>query len=169
MVERLHRGDGPRPSEDGAAAVEFAFVSMVFFLLLFGMIQYGLWFNDALNTRHGVRQASREAVVENFPACGEQATNSARLICETKQQIGALTGPVYVKVAAPHGWATGNPLTVCAMVRSDGGVGLLPMPNGGWITSQTQMSIEQQAMTAAWTDQAETLPSGADWTWCRSS
>ena len=31
---------------------------------------------------------------------------------------------------------------VCAMVRSEGGIGLLPMPNDGLITSKTQMSIE---------------------------
>ena len=142
---------------------------MVFFLLLFGVIQYGLWFNDSLNVRQGVREAARQAVVANFPTCGGATSPSAELVCETKQQIGALTGPAYVDVMAPHGWAQGQPLVVCAMVKSDGGVGLLPMPNGGWITSETQMSIEQSAVPGGWTDRADTLPSGVDWTWCTSS
>ena len=34
---------------------------------------------------------------------------------------------------------------MCALVKSDGVIGLLPMPNGGWISSTTQMSIEQDA------------------------
>lgn len=146
--------------------MEFALVSMVFFLLLFGMIQYGLWFNDSLNVRQGVREAARQGVVENFQACGGASSNSGKLSCETKQQIGALTGPTYVRVSAPQGWAKGKPLTVCAMVKSDGGTGLLPMPNGGWIISETQMSIEQQALAGSWSDAAESLPSGADWNWC---
>ncbi len=35
-------------ADSGAAAVEFALVSTVFFLLLFGIIQYGLYFNDCV-------------------------------------------------------------------------------------------------------------------------
>jgi Flp pilus assembly protein TadG len=153
----------------GAAAVEFALIAMPFFLLLFGMIQYGMWFNDSLNVRQGVREAARQAVVENFPSCGGKVTTSDKLICNTKQQVSALTGPTYAKVFAPHGWAKGQPLVVCAMVKSNGAVGLLPLPDGGWITSETQMSIEQQAMAANWTDKAEALPSGASWSWCTSS
>lgn len=142
---------------------------MPFFLLLFGMIQYGMWFNDSLNVRQGVREAARQAVVENFPACGGEPETSDRTICNTKRQISALTGPTYVKAFAPHGWAKGQPLVVCGMVKSNGAVGLLPLPNGGWITSETQMSIEQQAMATSWADKSDPLPSGVTWNWCTSS
>lgn len=171
MSALLHdaRRSASRPftgrDEGGAAALEFALVSTVFFTLVFGVIQYGLWFNDALNARQGVRQGARTGVVENFPACETASTNSAKLICSTKKAIGSLSGPAYVRVLAPQGWSTGNPLTVCAMVKSGDG-GLLPMPNGGWIHSRTQMSIEQDALAAAWTDNAEALPTGLDWNWC---
>lgn len=163
LPPRLRPASG---SEHGAAALEFALVSTVFFTLVFGMLQYGLWFNDALNTRQGVREGARTGVVESFPACASASTNSARLICRTKDNIGAITGPAYVRVLAPEGWSTGKPLTVCAMVKSDGGVGLLPMPDGGWITSRTSMSIEQDSQAAAWADAADTLPAGVDWDWC---
>lgn len=152
----------------GAAAVEFALVSGVFFLLLFGIIQYGLFFNDSLNTRQGVREAARQGVVRNFAACGSATNDLDKLRCNTKKEIGALTGPTYVKVVTPAGgWAKGKPLTICAMVESDGGLGLLPMPGGGWITSKTQMSIEQAtAPLPTGSASADTLPAGVDWGWC---
>jgi hypothetical protein len=148
--------------------VEFALVSGVFFLVLFGIIQYGLYFNDSLNTRQGVREAARQGVVRNFPACGTAATDLDKLKCNAKAEIGALTGPAYVKVITPAGgWARAKPLIVCAMVRSDGGIGLLPMPDGGWITSKTQMSIEQAtAPLPTGSASADTLPSGVSWSWC---
>ena len=39
-------------------------------------------------------------------------------------------------------WAKGQPLTVCALVKTET-PGLLPMPDNGWIFSRTQMSIEK--------------------------
>lgn len=154
-------------STSGAAAVEFALVSSLLFSMLFGVIQYGLYFNDSLNVRQGVRDTARQGAVENFPACSGASSNSAKLLCATKVQIGAVTGTPYVKVAAPSsGWAKGQPLTVCAVVRSEGALGLVPMPNGGWISSKTQMFIEQEKLKGAWTNAADTLPSGQTWNFC---
>jgi hypothetical protein len=148
--------------------VEFALVSGVFFLVLFGIIQYGLYFNDSLNTRQGVREAARHAVVENFSfqtGCSTGA-NSAQLRCSTGKEVGAITGSPLVKVQATQ-WQKGKPLVVCAMVHSDGGIGLLPMPNGGWIVSKTQMSIEQVTKSGAWTNTQDTAPAGSPgWGWC---
>lgn len=169
-VQRAATGvrPAPRGGTDGAAAVEFALVSSVLFLVLFGIIQYGLFFNDSLNTRQGVREAVREGVVRTFPACGTATTDLAKLKCNAKKQIGALTGPTYVKIVTPTGgWAKAEPLTVCAMVKSDGALGLLPMPNGGWIVSKTQMSIEQaDAPLPTGSASADVLPAGVSWSWC---
>ncbi|MBO9520181.1 MAG: pilus assembly protein [Nocardioidaceae bacterium] len=153
--------------EEGAAAVEFALVSSVLFLVLFGMIQYGLWFSDSLSTRQGVREGARHAVVESFgyDASCTTGTNSARLRCSTRKDIGAIAGTPYVKVNAAN-WQKGKAVVVCAMVKADGALGLLPMPNGGWITSKTQMSIEQATQAGAWTNTADALPAGATWDWC---
>jgi hypothetical protein len=57
-------------------------------------------------------------------------------------------------------------VTVCALVHSDGGSGLLPMPRGGWIRSKTQMSIEQVTNASGWTNTADALPAGQSWSWC---
>jgi Flp pilus assembly protein TadG len=157
-----------RRHDGGAAAVEFALVSGVLFLVLFGIIQYGLFFNDSLNTRQGVREAARHAVVESFSFQSGCTTgsNSAQLRCSTSKEVGALTGTPLVKVSAAS-WAKGSPVTVCAMVHSDGAIGMLPMPNGGWIRSKTQMSIEQVTKAGAWTNTADSLGgTGQTWDWC---
>jgi Flp pilus assembly protein TadG len=133
-----------RRDTKGAAAVEFALVAPILFTVMFGIIQYGMWFNDSLNTRQGVREAARMGVVANYgasTACASM-TEMNRLACETVQQIDALTGVEYVKTSAAS-WSQGEPLVVCAFVKTDGGVGLLPMPNDGWIFSRTEMSIEE--------------------------
>ncbi|QBR94085.1 TadE family protein [Nocardioides euryhalodurans] len=148
--------------EDGAAAVEFALIMPILFLVVFGILQYGLWFNDSLNTRQGVREGARIGVVADFST--ETGCTSGgeldKLACKTKNRIDALTGTAYVKVNAAS-WTKAQPLTVCALVRTET-PGLLPMPSDGWIFSKTQMSIEKTtAPPAALTGTYGTLPAGA--------
>ena len=57
--------------ERGAAAVEFALVALVFFTLLFGIIQFGLWFWAWEATAHAAREASRVAAVNPCNTGGE--------------------------------------------------------------------------------------------------
>jgi len=160
-----------RLPDDGAAAVEFALVSVVFFLLLFGIIQYGLYFNDSLNARQGVREAARQGVVQMPIAnsCGAAGVTWTKLSCYTTDQVGALTGPVKVHFAVPDagGWKKPNKLLVCAAIRSQGALGMLPMPNGGVIRSKTAMSIEQDSAPPAGSPaNGDVDPSGANWAWC---
>jgi Flp pilus assembly pilin Flp len=151
----------------GAAAVEFALVSVLLFPLLLGIIQYGLFFNDSINTRQGIREAARQGVVRSFPACGGASTDMDKLKCNAKVQVGALAGTVYVKAWYPTGgWVKGNPLKVCAAVKNTA-PGMLPMPNGGWTRSQATMAVEQDATplpTGSTTE--DSLPSGQNWNWC---
>ncbi len=153
-------------AQRGAAAVEFALVVPLLFLILFGTIQYGLYFFDAQGTRNGVREAARLGVVKTFSACGGQTAELSKLRCTTRALIDPLTGPVAVKVHAPQGWAKGKPLVVCAMVKSNGAIGLLPMPDGGFITSKTQMSIEQDTSPPATLTSEDAALTGANWAWC---
>lgn len=155
-----------RAQERGAAAVEFALVAPLLFLLLFGTIQYGLYFFDAQGTRNGAREAARLGVVKTFSSCGGETADLAKLKCTTKQLIDPLTGPIAVKISAPQGWAKGKPLIVCAMVKSNGAVGLLPMPDSGFITTKTQMSIEQDSPAVTPTSSADAALPGANWNWC---
>ena len=166
---RARRGPLRRRPDSGAAAVEFALVAPILFTVLFGTLQYGLYFFDAHGTRTGIREAAREGVVKTFTSCGSESTDLGKLRCTTKSKIDAVTGPVAVRVRAPQGWVRGKPLVVCAMVQSDGAVGMLPMPGGGLITSKTDMSIEVEgaaAPTPASLSVEDAALSGADWSWC---
>ena len=133
------------------------------------MIQYGLWFNDSLNGRQGVRQTARDGVVHNFPtSCGAFTAELDKLRCAAKTNIGALTGTAYVKIYTPTSWTKGQPLTVCTMIPSGASnFGIFPLPNGGLIKSKTQMSIEVATPVVAVLSSADgSLPAGTDWTWC---
>ncbi len=133
---------------------------------MFGILQYGLYFNDSLNTRQGIREAARQGVVEGFLATGTGCTtgdNSAKLACIARLQISPTTGTAYAKVVTPAGWAKGSPLIVCGAVR-EGTFGFLPMPNDRWIYSKTQMSIERETAKTSWpaTPYADTA-TGLSW------
>jgi Flp pilus assembly protein TadG len=159
---------GPRRSTRGAAAVEFALLSVVFFPLLFGLIDYGLWFSDSIAARSGVREGVRRAVVQaDAGACKTGNTDYVDQVrCETKGEVGAISGPTYIKVVAPSGWAKGQPLVVCAMIKSNGVTGLVPLPNDRIIRSKTQLSIEVDTPTPTKLTTADTPPSGSNWNWC---
>jgi Flp pilus assembly protein TadG len=159
-----------RRSARGSAAVEFALLVPLLFLILFGIIDYGLWFNDSLSVRQGVREAARQGIVQNYndPACTESAALD-RLSCQTKISIGAVTGPMYVRVIAPNGWTRGKPLVVCGMVEASAVTGLVPLPSDGLVKSKTRMSIEtMQTPVPAGAPPASTVDASAPggWSWC---
>ncbi|HEV8565267.1 MAG TPA: TadE/TadG family type IV pilus assembly protein [Actinomycetota bacterium] len=49
--------------DEGAAAVEFALIAGVLALLLFGMMEYGLFFLQAQTLKSGAREGARQAAV----------------------------------------------------------------------------------------------------------
>jgi len=160
-------------AQRGAAAVELALVSLIFFPILFGIIDYGLWFNDSLNTRQGVREAARRAVVQTVSSsCGGGAVSLDNMVCDTKRQIDAISGRSYAKVLVPDGWSQGQPLVVCAVVRADGVTGVTPLPRDAFIHSKTSMSIEEALAVPAGsaasgsTSAQDADPSGDNWAWC---
>ena len=79
---------------------------------------------------------------------------------------GVVTGTSYVKIKLPAGWAKGEPLVVCEMVKTSGLTGVTPMPDGGVVTSRVQMSIEKVATGQAESGGEQAPPAGTDWTWC---
>ncbi len=152
-----------RRSQRGAAAVEFALVFPILMLVVFGILQYGLYFFDAHGTRTGIREAARLGVVmTDVNGCSGAYLDEVR--CATKQQVDSISGPIAVRVVAPQQWEKGDPLVVCAEVQSNV-VGFLPMPDDGLIRSKTQMSIEVDDPAPSTLTSQDTALSG-DWTWC---
>ncbi|MCW2817873.1 MAG: pilus assembly protein [Marmoricola sp.] len=143
--------------------MEFALISTLLITLVFGIIQYGLFFNDSLSLRQGVREGARMGVVRTFAAdapCTATSTDMEKLRCSTKVQIGGSAADTYVKVVRPVVWAKTQPLIVCAVMRSTGSFGVLPMPNSGYVAASTQMSVEQDVPVPTGTSVADALPSG---------
>ncbi len=58
-----------RRREDGAAAVEFAIVAPLLFMLVFGIIQFGIFFAQDLAISNGARQGARAGAVPNTGEC----------------------------------------------------------------------------------------------------
>ena len=154
-----------RSSQRGASAVELGLVSLVLFPILVGVLEYGLWFNDSLNVRQGVREGARAGVVKNCDYTGCTGNDMTRLACRTKKQIGAITGETYVRIATPEGWTKAEPLVVCAMVRSSA-LGLVPLPGDRLIRSRTEMSIEVTDTVPDTLSYSDALPTGVSWSWC---
>lgn len=59
-MRRRQRGGG---SERGAALLEAAFVTPLFFALIFGILEVGLLFRNSLTTNNGAQQGARAASV----------------------------------------------------------------------------------------------------------
>ena len=173
MRDRLHRRT---IRERGASALEFGLVSPVVFAVLFGTITYGLWFNDSLNLRQGLREASRQGVVANYgeaSSCGMTYTtvsvptdNMKKLMCKVEDTVAAYTGETYVKVVVPTGWVRGQELVVCGMVRADRLPGLVPLPEDRMIRWASRMSIEKVNPGQTETGGEEVPPVGVSWAWC---
>jgi hypothetical protein len=161
--QALRRASGQR----GAAAVEFALISVIFFPLLFAVLDYGMWFNDSLNARQGVREGARLGVVQEFGTCTK--TNKLECLQQiVKDEIRPAAGVASVRIVAPDGWKKREPLIVCAAVKESGIFGMVPLPNDRVITSETRMSIEVDVpATVGNLTVSDTYPAGGgSWAWC---
>jgi Flp pilus assembly protein TadG len=68
-----------RADDSGAAAVEFALIAMLLFTLLFGILQFGLWFWCWQTGAHAAREAARFAAVSPCDDAGIAGKASAAL------------------------------------------------------------------------------------------
>jgi Flp pilus assembly protein TadG len=180
------RADDPR-RDAGAAAVEFALVLPVLLLILFGIIDYGLYFGNALDTRSGVATATRQAVVNNFdttctpPGAFPVGSDSGYLACMVETRTDPLGGTTYVKVILPTdptnpastatGWYAGGSVVVCEATVAVGVTGYVPLPNKGVIRVKLVSEIEQHPTDATQPDLggADATPPGGWDSWCTAA
>jgi len=73
----------------GAAAVEFAVVAPVFFLLVMGIIEIGLYMYTSVALESMVSRVGREASIGNIPGVG---TRSERALAMIRNDTSALMG-----------------------------------------------------------------------------
>ena len=165
--------------DDGAAAVEFALVLPILALILFGIIDYGLYFNASIQSRSGVHDAARAAAVA--PSQGGDTTcdtgvtaptDITRLICGVLRNTDSATAKKYVAVYLPDGWQVNHSLYVCERLDVEGISGFVPFPNNGHVQDVAVVNIEQDDSDPSWTTKTDPkqlyaqLPDG-DWSgWC---
>jgi Flp pilus assembly protein TadG len=164
-----------RGADRGAAAVEFALVTPLLLVMLFGIIDYGIWFADSISARQAVRNVARQGAVEQFGSCGS-GTDLGNLACTVKAQMNEIAGTTRVRVGIAStptsgsgaAWAQGATLRVCAMTQHQALLPFVPLPNGGVTTTRVDMPIESSTSTVARVGYTGDPPfNGADWpSWC---
>lgn len=94
-----------KQEEDGATAVEFAFVSLPFFALLFGIMELAIVFfvNSALV--HATTEAGRLIRVGNFQACGG-ADEFKAIVCSEMKGIANCSKNLRVDVVEGDSFKT---------------------------------------------------------------
>ncbi len=131
----------PRSADVGAAAVEFALVSLLLFTLVFGIIQYGFYFWAAQVGASAARDAAR------YSAVGTQSCTALRSTVAS-QLGGAAVGSVtttrhYYRAdgtEVPSG-TTGGSVTVSVRFSSMT-LGWVPLPGGGQVVADAQARVE---------------------------
>jgi Flp pilus assembly protein TadG len=162
-----------RGDDSGAAAVEFALVTPLLLVMLFGIIDYGIWFADSISARQAVRNVARQGSVGQF-ACANAVPNPLEnLACSVRSGIDQVSGNAAVRVtvaqtpisAGGATWTQGFTLRVCAMTQHQALLPLVPMPNSGISYTRVDMPIEVGGVTGA-TTYTDAALGGASWSWC---
>lgn len=76
-----------RRSEAGVSVVEAAFVIPVLFLLVFGLIDMGLWSLQKGQASSGARDGARAAIVLNMATNGLETTNRTRIAAAVTSRL----------------------------------------------------------------------------------
>jgi len=165
--------------------VEFALIAPVLFLVLFGIIEFGIALNDYQSIRHGVRDGARQAAVQQYgttPADCTTTTSSSpddvrKVICLTEERIG-LGSDVRVRVEYTKSAGSGGDygsISVCAQRNVDPFTGAIPAIDGISLKSSIEMRMEDDLPAGIFADSdpagstkayAEALDTGQDWDGC---
>ena len=165
--------------------VELAIILPIFLLLVFGVIQFGITYNNLITIRQGTREAARQGAVGNFgstTSCsltgvtGSPSSDVQKLMCLAKQQIGLSYANTRVKVlsgsadfTSSGSFQKGEALIVCVEYPVDAMAKFVsPVLGGAVLKSKTSMRIET-SYSSTETGGQETALSGGNWGWCTVS
>lgn len=180
--------ESARRSERGASAVEFALVAPLLFGLLFGIVDYGLYFADVVTVQQGLGDAARSATLAPSSASGPQWGGSTcqlqhdsgtsggdqleRLACSVLDGVEPVAGQLYVRAELVDAtgqhtqtWAPGNRLRLCSVTEHPPVLPVVPLPAGGRIETRVDMPVQAVPAEVQMASVQTPLPSG-DWSWC---
>jgi Flp pilus assembly protein TadG len=129
----------PRKREQGQTMAEFTLVLPVLAILLFGVIQFGIAFNNYLAVTDAVRAGARQAAVSRFlPASQRESKVRAKVYASAD---GLDASKLKVTVSASGGWQPGTDVTVTASYPYS--INLLgKVVKNGLLTSKTTERVE---------------------------
>jgi Flp pilus assembly protein TadG len=133
MSKRIHW-----KNEEGQALVEFALVIPLFMMLLLGILQFGIIFNNYITLTDAARAGSRVAAVSRLDSCPTCVAKTA-----VEDAVSGLDkSKLEVEVAAGvGGWTPGAQVTVTA--RYPYTIDILgKVVASGYLTSQIKERIE---------------------------
>lgn len=139
-----------RGGDRGAALVEFGIIAPIFFLLVFGIIEFGWGFFQNLDVRHGAREGSRLVAV-NYkttatPTPADQATQIVNELCARMDSGDNIS----VQITRTGTAAVGQKFQVTVRKPLDQLTGFLgPFLDNKVLTSTVEGRIEQTATWAA--------------------
>jgi Flp pilus assembly protein TadG len=125
--------------EQGQTMAEFALVLPVLAILLFGVIQFGIVFNNYLAVTDAVRAGARQAAVARYlPAGDREAVVEAKVYASADSLDES---KLDVTVTPSDGWAPGSDVTVEASYPYS--INLLgKVVKDGFLTSKTTERVE---------------------------
>ncbi len=133
----------------GAALVEFAIIAPLLFLLLFGIIDFGLMFGQKLDVVQGSREGARLASV-NFQATegSSGSTQTSEIIAETCGRM-ALASDSTVTIAFAAGTDVGDTVSFEVRMPAEPVTGMFDeILDGVVLSSNVTIRLEQDASFA---------------------
>jgi Flp pilus assembly protein TadG len=146
-----------RDRSRGAVLVEMALVAPIFFLLVFGVIEFGWAFVQYLDVRHGARETARLAAV-NYSTGGSVGTTQTGIIidegCSRMDTVGDSDATLTLDVEDPG--EIGDRVTVEVTTNLNTLTGFLDFALGG-ITLRSDVVIRLED-DASWDDFSKACP-----------
>ena len=106
-----------RNRESGQTMVEFALILPTLAILLFGIIQFGIAFNNYLAVTDAVRAGARQAAVARHLPAGERESSVTARVLAAADNLD--TSQLSVSVSVSPGWEHGADVTVSASYPFD--------------------------------------------------
>ncbi|CAN5887297.1 hypothetical protein BH23ACT12_BH23ACT12_12330 [soil metagenome] len=158
--------------EDGASAVEMALVLPALVLILAGIIDFGLVFNDLMALRQGVGAGVRQGIVAQsgtISTCtltGAAAANTQtkKLMCLTKALVALDETDTRTMVFFPGSKIKGGSLILCAQTPLESATTVFDPLLEGALKAKVHMRIEQDL--SGFGSASEEALAGSDWSWC---
>ncbi len=134
-------GSSRRDEERGAVAVEFALVMIPFLVLLFGIIQYGVYFWAVQGGSSAAREAARNAAVGQPEACADFQSDVEEAISALTDGSATITRE-YQNVAGQPVQVGDDVVVSVEFQTFDFNFPFLPFINGGTVESAATARVE---------------------------